>query len=123
MAGSSGSCSFVKQEKIESENYGSESRSSGGDLDTNCQNEDLNDELQNEKTGKSSTASPVYQKLCKKSAGQLSNQQPDSQSSNNNNSIKMGKNLFLNNDIIDKLKESIPFYKFLMRLYVTPFEK
>ena len=95
MAGSSGSCSFVKQEKIESENYGSESRSSGGDLETNCQNEDLNDELQNEKTGKSSTASPVYQKLCKKSAGQLSNQQPDSQSSNNNNSIKMGKNFFL----------------------------
>ena len=95
MAGSSSSCSFVKQEKIESENYGSESRSSGGDLDTNCQNEDLNDELQNEKTGKNSTASPVYQKLCKKSAGQLSNQQPDSQSSNNNNSIKMGKNFFL----------------------------
>ena len=95
MAGSSGSCSFVKQEKIENENYGSESRSSGGDLNTSCQNEDLNDELQNEKNGKSSTASTGYQKLCKKSAGQLSNQQPDSQSSNNNNSIKMGKNVFV----------------------------
>ena len=63
-------------------------------LDPNCQNEDLNDELQNEKVGKSSSASPVYQKLSKHSTGQLSNQQPDSQSSNNNNSVKIGKSSY-----------------------------
>ena len=94
MAGTSGSSSFIKQERVESENYASESRSSGGDLDPNCQNEDLNDELQNEKVGKSSSASPVYQKLSKHSTGQLSNQQPDSQSSNNNNSVKIGKSSY-----------------------------
>ena len=95
MAGSSGSCSFIKQERIESETYASESRSSGGDLDPNRQKEVLDEELQNEKVGKSSNSSPVYPKLSKKSTGQLSHQQPDSQSSNNNNSVKTGKEIFI----------------------------
>ena len=93
MAGSSGSCSFIKQERIENDSFATESRSSG-DIDRH--KEDSNDELQNEKVGKIPNASsPQYQKLNKKSSGQLSHQQPDSQSSNNNNnSIKTGKKIF-----------------------------
>ena len=92
MAGASGSCSFIKQERIENESFSIESRPSS-ESDANRYKEDSTDELQNEKVGKSPTASsPVYQKLNKKSSGQLCHQQPDSQSSNNNNnSIKSGK--------------------------------
>ena len=90
MAGSSGSCSFIKQERIDGENFTGDSRSTVN-LEMNRHTEDNKDDASNEKASKSPTSSPTYPKLNGKNGGQLLHQQPDSQSSNNNNSIKAGK--------------------------------
>jgi hypothetical protein len=90
MAGSSGSCSFIKQERIDGENFTGDSRSNVN-LEMNRHTEDHKDDASNERAGKSPRSSPTYPKLNGKNGGQLLHQQPDSQSSNNNNSIKAGK--------------------------------
>ena len=90
MSGSSGNCSFIKQERMETDNYDRETRSNG-DMDTTRQKEDQRDDVSNDKNCKSRTSSPTYPKLTSKNSGQLLHQQPDSQSSINNNSIKSGK--------------------------------
>ena len=91
MSGPSGSCSFIKQERIEGEGYHEESRANG-DMDVSRHKGDLTDNLSEEKVvSKSPAASPAYQNINTKNTGQLAHQQPDSQSSNNNNSIKAGK--------------------------------
>ena len=90
MSGSSGNCSFIKQERMETENYDRETRSNG-DGDTARQKEDQRDDVSNDKNCKRRASSPTYPKLTSKNSGQLLHQQPDSQSSINNNSIKSGK--------------------------------
>ena len=95
MSGSNGTCSFIKQERIEGD---------GASLDVRTGREigvgmlksggpSLNNDICT--TDKVPLTSPSYIKGVDKSAGQLPQEQPDSQSSNNNNSLKNGELFFI----------------------------
>ena len=94
MAGSNGSCSFIKQEQIDRDLYSGESRSNEA-MDAYCHKGDLKDDVSKENASKSPSSSPPYQKLNSKNSGQLLQQQPDSQSSNNNSCSKNGELLHI----------------------------
>ena len=94
MAGSNGSCSFIKQEQIDRDGYSGESRSNEA-MDAYCHKGELKDDLPKQNATKSPSSSPPHQKLNSKNSGQLLQQQPDSQSSNNNNCSKNGELLHI----------------------------